>query len=192
VKGIGLELVERLSGRSAEATFVGKADHTRHLHPRGAGELRIDGALVGVFGPLHPEVADALDLDTAAELVEIDLAALEACGKKIPKYRPIPKLPAVTRDLSLVVAEQVQAGTVEAKLASSAGELCESIELVGLFRGGSLPSGSKSLTFRIVCRDPKARGGADDARTLTDKEVDAAVARMLDTVQKELGATLRA
>jgi phenylalanyl-tRNA synthetase beta chain len=192
VKGIALEIVERLSGRDAAVKFLGATERTRHLHPRGAAEVSVDGTPLGHFGPLHPEVVEAFDLGGPAELVEIDLAALEALGRRTPKYRPIPRLPAVTRDLSLVVAEPVLAGAVQNLLASQGGELCESVELVGLFRGGSVAPGSKSLTFRVVCRDPRASAGAEDARTLTDKEVEAALARMLAAVQKELGATLRA
>lgn len=192
MKGIALELVERLTGRNATVTFTGASERTRHLHPRGAAEIGVEGTPVGVFGPLHPDVVDAFDLETGLQVCEIDLSALEALGKRTPKYRPIPKLPAVTRDLSLVVSESVAAGQAQSILAAAGGELCESVELVGLFRGGSVPAGGKSLTFRVVCRDPKARIGAEDARTLTDKEVDAVQQRMIEAVTRELGATLRA
>jgi phenylalanyl-tRNA synthetase beta subunit len=76
-------------------------------------------------------------------------------------------------------------------LARAAGELCESIDVAAEFRGGSLPAGSRSLTFRVVYRDPKARLDAGDARTLTDQEVDTVAARMLDAARAELGAMLR-
>ena len=120
-----------------------------------------------------------------------DLEALQTLGKGVPQFRAIPRLPAVTRDLSLVVSEAVGAGKVGEVLEQAGGTLCESIELLGLFRGGSLPNGQKSLTFRVICRDPKARTLAEEARTLTDKEVDEVQARMLKAAQTEFGATLR-
>jgi len=123
--------------------------------------------------------------------VELDLEAVQRLGKGVPQHRPIPRLPAVTRDLSLVVNDTVSAGKVGELLEQAGGALCESIELVALFRGGSLPTGQKSLTFRVICRDPKARAPGDDARTLTDKEVDEVQGRMLKAAQSELGATLR-
>jgi len=105
--------------------------------------------------------------------------------------RPIPRLPAVTRDLSLVVTDETTAGRVAGVLEKAGGELCESIEVVAEFRGGSVPTGRRSLTFRVVYRDPKARGDAAEARTLTDPEVDAVEARMLEAARGELDATLR-
>jgi len=54
-----------------------------------------------------------------------------------------------------------------------------------------VPAGQRSLTFRVVYRDPKARGDAPDARTLTDAEVDGIETRMLEAAKTELGAALR-
>jgi phenylalanyl-tRNA synthetase beta chain len=89
------------------------------------------------------------------------------------------------------VGDDVAAGDVERALGRAAGELCESITTITEYRGGSVPAGRRSLTFRVVYRDPKARVGADDARTLTDPEVDAIEAKMLETAKNELSAALR-
>jgi phenylalanyl-tRNA synthetase beta chain len=124
-------------------------------------------------------------------VVELDLDALAGIDKALPRYRPVPRLPAVTRDLSLVVGADLFAGRIAEALASAAGELCESIEIVGDFRGGSVPEGRRSLTFRVVYRDPKARTGADDARTLTDREVDAVEKKMVEAARGSFGAELR-
>ena len=112
-------------------------------------------------------------------------------AKSVPHYRPVPRVPAVTRDLSLVVGANLFAERMAGALASAAGELCESIEVVGDFRGGSVPEGKRSLTFRVVYRDPKARAGADDARTLTDQEVDAVEKRMVEAARGSFGVELR-
>ncbi|HEY4106167.1 MAG TPA: phenylalanine--tRNA ligase subunit beta [Polyangiaceae bacterium] len=190
-KGLALELIERVSGKRAQVSLAESSEKTAHLHPRGAAEILIDDVLVGHLGPLHPDVIDALDLGGGAQIVELDLEALERWGKAVPQFRAIPRLPAVTRDLSLVVSESTLAGKVGETLEQAGGELCESIELVALFRGGSLPVGQKSLTFRVVCRDPKARSSSEEARTLTDKEVDEVQGRMLKVAQSEFGAALR-
>jgi phenylalanyl-tRNA synthetase beta chain len=163
-----------------------------HLHPRGAGDVLVGDAVVGRFGPLHPEVVDAFELGGQAQVIEIDLDALEALGTTLPRYHTIPRLPAVTRDVSLVVGDDVRAGRVLDVLAEAGGAVCESIDVAAEFRGGSLPEGSRSLTFRVVYRDPKAQRDESDARTLTDQEVDAVEARMLDAARSRLGATLRA
>lgn len=191
-KGVAVELVERISNRRATVEFVGAKDSTRHLHPRGAAEVFADGTLVGRFGPLHPDVVRDFDLGGPAQVIELDLDALEALGKAVPRYQAIPRVPPVTRDLSLVVADEVTAGRVGAVLTKAGGAVCESVEIVAEFRGGSVPAGRRSLTFRVVYRDPKARSDAAEARTLTDAEVDAVEARMLEAARTELDATLRA
>jgi phenylalanyl-tRNA synthetase beta chain len=89
------------------------------------------------------------------------------------------------------VGSDLFAERVAGALASAAGELCESIEVVGDFRGGSVPEGRRSLTFRVVYRDPKARTGAENARTLTDQEVDTVEKRMVEAARASFGAELR-
>jgi len=190
-KGIVLELIERVTGRRASVRLTPADARPAHLHPRGASEITVDDAVIGHLGPLHPDVVDALDLGAAAQIIELDLEAVQHLGKAVPEFRAIPRLPAVTRDLSLVVNDSIGAGKVGELLEQAAGTLCESIELVSLFRGGSLPTGQKSLTFRVICRDPKARSASEEARTLTDKEVDEVQGRMLKAAQTEFGATLR-
>ncbi len=190
-KGLAVELIERLTRAVASVRALTGEKAPAHLHPRGAAELLVEGVPVGVFGPLHPDVVDAFDLAGPAQIIELDLAQLEAVGKRMPRYQPIPKLPAIVRDLSLVVDEQVPAGTVQELISKAAGELCESVELAALFQGGSVPAGQRSLTYRVVYRDPKSRTDVEHARTLTDKEVDQLQAQVLRVAQQELGATLR-
>jgi len=189
-KAIALEIVERLCARKAD---VVRAERSAlpHLHPRGAGWIRVAGKTIGHFGPVHPDVVEAMDLDGSALVVEVDLAAIEALGRVTPHYRPIPKLPAISRDLSLVVGDLVPAADVASAIARFGGELCESVEIATEFRGGSVPAGHRSLTFRVVYRDPKARRNEEEARTLTDREVDDVQARVLQAAASELGVTLR-
>jgi phenylalanyl-tRNA synthetase beta chain len=192
-KGIVVELVERLTQQRASVASLGATavETAKHLHPRGAGTVSVGSVQVGTFGPIHPELIEALDLGGSALVIEVDLAALEAVGRKTPRFVSIPKLPAVTRDVSLVVHDDVIAGDVGALFRETAGELCESIELLAVFRGGSVPSEHQSLTFRLVYRDPKASQDAADARTLTDKEVDEQQERVIERAREKLGATLR-
>ncbi len=190
-KAIAVQMVERLTRRKVEVKYLGKSERTAHLHPRAAAQVLVDRTEVGVFGPLHPDVIEAFDLDGSALLVELNLATIEALGEVTPRYRTIPRLPAITRDLSLVVSDETAAGSVADAIWGAAGELCESVELASEFRGGSVPLGHRSLTFRVVYRDPKAVSAPDEARTLTDKEVEAIQHRALTLVESDFGATLR-
>jgi phenylalanyl-tRNA synthetase beta chain len=188
-KGIAVELILRVLGKQPSVRL--SEAQAKHLHPRGASDIWVGDVLLGQLGPLHPDVVDALDLGTTAQIVELDLEAVQRVAKAVPQFQPIARLPAVTRDLSLVVSEDVGAGKVASVLSAAGGPLCESVELLGLFRGGSLQEAQKSLTFRVIYRDPQARTLAQAARTLTDKEVDEVQASMLKAAQTEFGASLR-
>jgi phenylalanyl-tRNA synthetase beta chain len=188
-KGIGIELVERLTNQKASVR------HTRavaHLHPRGSGEILVGERVVGSFGPLHPDVIDAFDLGGEAFAIELDLVEIETLGARTPRFAPIPRLPPVARDIALVVSDDVSAEQVESVIRESAGELCESVELFDLFRGGSIPAGHQSLAFHVVYRDPKARTDPEHARTLTDREVDQQHAAVVKAANERLGGQLRA
>ena len=188
-KGLAVELIARVAGKHATVRL--SESKPEHLHPRGASDVWVGEALIGRLGPLHPDVVAALDLGAGAQIVELDLEALQRLGKTVPEFRAIARLPPATRDLSLVVDDSVAAGKVSDVLQGAGGPLCESVELLGLFRGGSLSAAQKSLTFRVICRDPQARTLAEEARTLTDKEVDEVQDRMVKAAQAEFGASLR-
>lgn len=191
-KGLGVELAERVTGRSAELRAPSQTELPKHLHPRGAAEIVVDGVAVGRLGPLHPDVSDALDVGLLpVQVVELDLRALGTLGKRTPRFVPIPRLPAVTRDVALVVHEDVVAGEIERVIRDAAGELCESVEVFDLFRGGAVPKEHKSLAFHVVYRDPKAATAPSEARTLTDQEVDRRHEAVVTAARKRFGAELR-
>lgn len=190
-KGVAVEVAERATRRTATVAHQPEERRAPYLHPRGAGDLMIEGVIAGSFGLLHPGVVDALDLGGPAVVVELDLRALDKLGVKQPQYRPIPMLPAATRDIALVVPEDVSAGAVGEAIREAAGDLCESVELFDLFRGGAIPPEYRSLAFHVVYRDPKASTDPDAARTLTDDEVDKRHTAVVESVRQKYGAVLR-
>ena len=141
---------------------------------------------IGSFGPLHPDVVDALSLAAGAEesvlVGELDIEAF-AAGPKLPKYSAIPRFPASTRDIALVVKDGVAAGDVENAVREAAGPLAEDVRIFDRFVGGQVPAGCASLAFHVVYRAA--------AKTLTDAEVDTAHANVVKAVGERFGATLR-
>jgi phenylalanyl-tRNA synthetase beta chain len=101
----------------------------------------------------------------------------------LPQYATIPRFPASTRDIALVVKDEILAGEVESAVRTAAGPLAEGVRLFDRFVGGQIPAGFSSLAFHVVYR------AAD--RTLTDAEVDAAHANVVKSVGERFGATLR-
>lgn len=188
-KGLMLELIERCTGHHANVSLC--AQQVPYLHPRGAASVFIDGHEVGQFGPLHPDVVDRFDLGGGAHVLELDLDALLALGRRVPRYRPIPRLPAVTRDIALDANDDLAAGSLLETIREAAGVLCESVELFDVYRSDQLGPERRSLAFRLTFRDPKASTDPERAKTLTDKQVDREMQRVVRAAT-DLGATLRA
>jgi phenylalanyl-tRNA synthetase beta chain len=178
-KGYAKEIVERLTGRVAE---ISRGAHG-HLHPRGATTIAVDGVEIGSFGPLHPDVVDALELDGEVHVLEIEIGSFTG-GRKEPRFIAYPRFPASTRDVALVVRDSVPAGEVEAAVREAAGPFAEAVRLFDRFVGGQVPQGHASLAFRVVYRSSE--------RTLTDAEVDKAHANVVAKAAARFGATLRA
>ncbi|HEY8073173.1 MAG TPA: phenylalanine--tRNA ligase subunit beta, partial [Labilithrix sp.] len=182
-KGVAEELARRIAGAPVTIDPAKREEAPPHLHPRGAGFVSFDGKRIGSFGPLHPDVLDDLELDGDVLVVELTLEPFVS-GPKLPRYAPIPRVPAATRDIALVVKDGVPAGDVERAVREAAGALAEEVRIFDRFVGGQVPEGHSSLAFHVVYR-------ASD-RTLTDAEVDAAHANVVKAVGDRFGATLRA
>jgi phenylalanyl-tRNA synthetase beta chain len=189
-KGLVVELLERLLGHSVDVVGVPGDLKLAHLHPRGRARIRIAERNVGTLGPLHPDVVDHFELSPGTLVIELDLFALEELGRAMQRYRAIPRLPGVARDIALEAPAELPAGQILETIRASAGDLCESVELFDLFRAEGAESARRSLAFRLVYRDPKAATDPDKARTLTDKEVDKQHQRVIDAT-KQLGVSLK-
>jgi phenylalanyl-tRNA synthetase beta chain len=133
------------------------------LHPGKAALLEIDGTPLGVAGALHPEVAQMLDLPAEVWMSELDLAGLAHYVPRRVALRPLPRFPAVTRDLAVVVDEGFAAGEIVEEIRALGSSEVESVRLFDCYRGAPIPGGKKSLAYTIAYR------AAD--RTLTDDEV---------------------
>ena len=96
---------------------------------------------------------------------------------------PLPTQPPVVRDLSLVVPGGVTAATIEALLAREGGTLLERLDVLDEYRGAGLPAGTRGVTWRCTFRDP--------ARTLTEREIDALLSRMLKALEEQFGVRRR-
>jgi phenylalanyl-tRNA synthetase beta chain len=151
------------------------------LHPGRAATVLIDGAPIGWLGELHPRLVKHFDLPRAPVLFELELDAL--LQRPVPTARPMSRQPIARRDIAVVVDEGLAAGEVLAALEAERDPRVESIRLFDVYRGAGLDAGKKSLAILVLMQDTE--------RTLTDADIDAIVARMLQRLQDRFGATLR-
>jgi len=151
------------------------------LHPRHSAMVSVGDEVLGDVGELHPKVAAAFELPRGVYAFELHLDALLRAARLVPQYRPIPHLPAVLRDLAVVVEESVTAASVEAVIREE--PLVDDVALFDVYRGAPLAAGKKNLALAIRYRAPD--------RTLTDGDADAAHKRILERLAKRVGAELR-
>jgi len=151
------------------------------LHPGRAACVKIDGKAVGFIGELHPVWVQRYELGTAPVVFELDLDVL--LQSVTPAYAELSRFPAVTRDLALVVDQQVASGVLLAGLQAVAPAIVQRIELFDQYQGKGIEPNRKSLAFRVVMQETQ--------RTLEDVEVDAAMNALTRHAEEALGAKLR-
>ncbi|MEW5849705.1 MAG: phenylalanine--tRNA ligase subunit beta [Myxococcota bacterium] len=162
------------------------ADRAPYLHPGMAAGVKISDEFVGVFGELHPALQEKLDLRPPVLVAELDVTALAALFPPPPSYKPVPRFPAVKRDVAVLVDERTRVedvyGAVRRTPAAAQG-VVEKVELFDVYRGKNLPAGKKSLALSLTFR------AAD--RTLTDEAVNALHAEVMATMERDLKAEVR-
>lgn len=152
-------------------------------HPGRCARITIGGEDVGCMGQIHPLVAGNYGMDCEVYCAEIRFDKLLALQLPEATYVPLPKYPAVTRDLAILCREEVTVGEAEAVITQAAGKLLRNIRLFDVYRGTGVPEGKKSLAFSLELR-------ADD-RTLTDTDSETVTKDVLDALENQLGAVLR-
>ena len=158
-------------------------DAANYYHPGRKASVYAGGSKLGEFGEVYPDVADAFGISKRVYVAEISLKALCEAADDTMKYEPLPKYPAVERDIALIVNTDVTSGSLLECIRNYAGEYFESASLFDIYTGEKLGAGKKSLAYNIVFR---AKG-----RTLMDEEVNAARDAVVTAAARELGAKLR-
>ncbi|MBI5832867.1 MAG: phenylalanine--tRNA ligase subunit beta [Armatimonadetes bacterium] len=153
------------------------------FEPGRSGQLKLAGETIAVFGEVADGILDAYDIRRPVVLFEANLGRMIAASDLSRAYRPLPRYPAALRDIALVVPDEVPQAAVEAAIREVADNLAE-LKLFDVYRGKGLPEGQRSLAYGLTFRLPD--------RTLTDVEVDAAMARIVEHAQTACSAVLRA
>ena len=175
-----------------EAIFSGlrmkKAEYTAEkndpsYHPGRCARITVDGVDIGVMGQVHPLVAANYGMDSEVFCAELNLTKMMGLLLPEPTYVPLPKYPAVSRDLAVVCNEEVTVAQAEKVIAAAAGKLLRDVKLFDIYRGVGVPAGKKSMAFSLELR-------ADD-RTLTDSDSESVTSKVLKALEDQLGATLR-
>ena len=177
-------VIEAILGeiRAENVRFEAVSDNPSY-HPGRCAKVLVDGQEIGVFGQIHPLVCKNYDVDAEFYCAELSFEALMSVRGEDPVYQPLPKFPAVTRDIAVVCDKAVTVGALSDCIRRGAKGLLKDVALFDIYTGTGIPEGKKSVAFNLTLR-------ADD-RSLTAQEADEDVKNILDLLSSELNAVLR-
>ena len=168
--------------RFPKAVYTACTDNPSY-HPGRCAKVSVNGVDVGYVGQVHPLVCQNFGMDMEVYCAELNFSSLFEMTLPEPTFTPLPKYPAVTRDLALVCDEAVTVAQLENCITAAGGKLLRNVTLFDIYRGKGVPEGKKSMAFSLELR-------ADD-RTLTDEDSVSVVSKVLAKLENELGVQIR-
>ena len=180
LKGVVENIVEGLGIKNAK--YERESENVSY-HPGKTAKLVIGKHVVGTLGEVHLDITENYGIDESCYVAEINLDSLYESADLERKYKALPKFPAVTRDIALLVDDAVLVQEIEDCIKKAGGNLVEKVELFDIYKGKQIPEGKKSIAYAIAYRD--------ENKTLQDKEVNKVHDKILRSLEYKLGATLR-
>ena len=180
LKNIVATLAEKITGKNLR--FVAEKTNPSY-HPGRCARLLIDGEDAGVFGQIHPAVAE--NYGVAAELfcAEICFDVLFAKNRELPVYQPLPKFPTVSRDIAVVCDRAIPVGDLLECIKTSGGQFLKGCNVFDVYTGHHISEGKKSVAVSLSMR-------ADD-RTMTDDDAEQTVNSVLKALEEKFKAVIR-
>lgn len=153
-----------------------------YLHPGRSAKIMLGESTLGFLGEVHPSVQERYDIGMRITLAELDFNRLTELKNLKRNYRPLPKFPAIERDLALVCDKKLAVQKIRDLISTAAGELLERIELFDIYEGTQITKDKKSVAFSLVFRSHE--------RTLNDRDAETAMQSIID-ILKSKGISLR-
>ena len=180
MKGIVEELLAQLS----IANYTVEAGEHHAMHPGKTALFKKGREVIAAVGEVHPAVAAAFGIPKKMFIFEMDVKTLMKYTAKGFHCELLPKYPAISRDLAMLVDTDIAAGEIEQAIVKNGGKFLREVTLFDVYTGKQIAEGKKSLAFAI-----KFQSGD---RTLTDEEADASFRNILSAVESKFHAELRA
>ncbi|GAB6170392.1 phenylalanine--tRNA ligase subunit beta [Clostridium carnis] len=180
LKGIVENVIDGLG--ITKESYIRESENSSY-HPGKIAALMIGKSKAGVLGEVHPDVTEEYGIDAECYIAELDLDILFNNAEVTKKYKALPKFPAVTRDIALLVNDETLVQEIEDTIRKTGGALVETVKLFDIYKGAQIPEGKKSIAYAIAYRD--------ETKTLTDKDVNKVHDKILRSLEYKLGATLR-
>lgn len=179
IKGV-LELL--LESFGIQEVQYKQAEALKGMHPGRTADVYIQEERIGYVGQVHPELQKKYDIDETY-VFYLDVEKLFSYVESMKQYKLLPKYPASTRDLSIVVDKEVPSADLQKVIEEQAGDILEKVQLFDVYTGEKIGEGMKSMAFSLVYRRAEA--------TLTDQEVNEAQERVVNGLAEQFKAQLR-
>lgn len=152
-------------------------------HPGRCANLYIGDKPLGTIGEIHPTVSKNFEIGEKCYIAEICYKTLFDAIDNEKKFKALPKFPAVTRDIAMLVDKTTPVGNIEAVIKKASGELLDTIKLFDVYEGSQIPEGKKSVAYAISFRAPD--------RSLTNEEINKVFNKILKDLEYKINAQLR-
>lgn len=179
LKGVVENLMEELNIKNYR---ILSSNHDS-LHPGRTAELIINNKRIGWLGEVHPDVLDNYDIPVIAYVAELNFDEIAYQSNAEIKYKQLPKYPSVSRDIAIVVKEEITAGQIEEIIRNKGGKTIEDVRLFDIYRGNQIEKGYKSMAYAITYRS--------DEKTLTEEDISKVHNKILNSLANQVGAILR-
>ena len=170
------------AARTPDVRFTADTE-TAAFHPGRCAAVWSGDTRLGTLGQIHPDVCAAYGLDGATYCAEIDVVLLHELEGAEPVYTPLPRFPAITRDIAVVCDASIPVGELTECIRKAEKNVLRGVKLFDVYTGVGIPEGKKSVAFSLTLR-------SDDG-TLTDDHAEEAVRAVLDALRENLGAVIR-
>lgn len=170
------------AARTPDVRFTADTESAA-FHPGRCAAVWSGDTRLGTLGQIHPDVCAAYGLDGATYCAELDGVLLHDLEGAEPTYTPLPRFPAITRDIAVVCDAAVPVGELTECIRKAEKNVLRGVKLFDVYTGAGIPEGKKSVAFSLTLR-------SDDG-TLTDDHAEEAVRAVLDALRESFGAVIR-
>jgi phenylalanyl-tRNA synthetase beta chain len=165
MKGIAEGLLDALKIKDVCFTRT-PPESCRYTRPGYTAQIRAGDQELGLVGEIHPQVRASFELKQVAFIFELEVDKIAAMMTAVPHAKPIPKFPAVYRDITVIVDRAIETQTILQAIERMKANLVENWYLFDVFEGSPIAAGKKSVSFRLTYRSPDKTLGDDDVNDL--------------------------
>lgn len=176
-------IIEELFANLRVTRYTVEAGTHYAMHPGKTALFKKGRDVIATVGEVHPAVLSAYGITKPVYIFELDATTVMKYMAKDLKYKALPKYPATSRDLAMLVDVDVNAADIEKAMTKAAGQNLTQITLFDVYTGKQVEEGKKSLAFSLTFQS--------NDKTLTDAEIDPAIEKIVAKLQKDFNANLR-